>query len=93
MITPEDVEEFTAKRFDIDCKWLSGNCYYFALILKERFGGEIYYDPIEGHFFLKTFIGNFDYNGSYTPNSEIKLESIKEKDPLWYNRLLEDCIL
>ena len=27
-----------------------GYCYYFAVILQERFGGEILYDPIEGHF-------------------------------------------
>ena len=93
MITSNDVEKFIAERFDTDCKWLSGNCYYFALILKERFGGEIYYDPIEGHFFLKNFIGNFDYNGIYKPTDEIKLENIKFKDPIWYSRLLKDCIL
>jgi len=28
----------------------NGYCYYFAIILQERFGGEILYDPIEGHF-------------------------------------------
>jgi len=30
--------------------FLSGYCYYFALILQSRFGGEILYDPVEGHF-------------------------------------------
>ena len=28
----------------------SKNCYYFAMILKDRFNGEIYYDVINGHF-------------------------------------------
>ena len=36
-----------------DSHWLSGNCYYFAAILKDRFLTEnptIYYDVIHGHF-------------------------------------------
>lgn len=93
MLVPNDIKKFIDDRFSKDCDWLNGNCYYFSIILKERFGGEIYYDSAVGHFFLKNFIGNFDYNGEYTPVSEIKLEDIKYSDPLWYGRLLKDCIL
>lgn len=31
------IEEFINRRFPNDCNWLSGNCYYFAIILKDRF--------------------------------------------------------
>lgn len=87
-----DILRFINKRFPNDCNWTSGNCYYFAIILKDRFGGEIYYDPVNGHFFLKIDDTNYDYNGVYTPFNEYKLKDIKLSDPLWYDRLVNDCI-
>lgn len=89
----EEIIEFIKRRFPIDNSWSNGNCYYFALILQKRFGGELYYDSIVGHFFLKNSIGNFDYNGKYEPKSEHKLEDIKKDDLLWYERLVKYCIL
>lgn len=39
-----EVTEFIHRRFPDDCNWTSGNCYYFAVILQARFGGEkLYY--------------------------------------------------
>ena len=34
----DEVIEFIKRRFPTDSNWLSGNCYYFAKILQERFG-------------------------------------------------------
>ena len=84
--------EFIHRRFDTDCKWTEGNCYYFAVMLKDRFGGEIYYDSALGHFFLKIDNLNYDYWGLFDSISEHKFEMIKTSDPTWYNRLHRDCI-
>lgn len=84
--------EFIHRRFNVDCHWLDGNCYYFSIILKERFGGEVYYDSTLGHFFLKIGKLNYDYNGLYEPISEQKLSMIKSSDATWYERLHRDCI-
>ena len=87
-----DVLEFISRRFPDDCNWLSGNCYYFAVILKDRFGGEIFYDPVDGHFFLKIDGVNYDYSGIYTQTKECQLRDIEQSDPLWHSRLINDCI-
>ena len=43
--------------------FMSGNCYYFALILKERFYGTIYYLPIANHFVCKIDKDYYDITG------------------------------
>jgi hypothetical protein len=60
-----NVIEFINRRFKSDCKWKNGNCYYFALILKDRFNGEIYYDVIDGHFVCKIEDKYYDWEGIY----------------------------
>jgi hypothetical protein len=79
------------KRFNDD-KWLTGNCYYFAIILKERFNGIIYYDVINSHFI--TLIDNifYDFNGITIPDKPIKWDSFKEYDYIQYNRILKEII-
>ena len=43
----DEVLEFIRRRFLQDCHWRDGNCYYFALILKDRFPeSRIVYDAI-----------------------------------------------
>ena len=32
-----EIIEFINRRFKLDCNWTNGNCYYFALILADRF--------------------------------------------------------
>lgn len=89
----ERIVNFIKKRFSTDCKWLTGNCLWFAIILKERFEDlSIYYLPIEGHFVVG-YLGNFfDWTGKITPKEiPIPFEEIKRVDPLWYDRLLRDC--
>ena len=74
----EDIIDFINRRFPNTDKsnsnWLKGNCYYFALILKDRFiNSEIYYDVIHGHFV--TLIGDclYDASGLYYKLSETEL--------------------
>lgn len=79
------------KRFT-DNKWVTGNCYYFAIILKERFNGIIYYDVINSHFI--TLIDNiyYDFNGIIIPDKPIKWDSFKEYDYIQYNRIIKEII-
>lgn len=62
----DSVLEFIHRRFPnsfySDSKWMNGNCYYFSVILKERFSGVIFYDVIHGHFL--TLINHCFYDAS-----------------------------
>ena len=88
------VEEFIRRRFPIDNRWLDGNCYWFAAILAHRFPQlDIYYLPIEGHFVAGDGEIFYDWLGRKNLN-EIpqKLDTIRTQDPIWYSRLVRDCI-
>ena len=89
-----EVNNFLERRFQIDCKWTDGNCYYFALILRERFGGEIYYVPVEGHFVCKIGEKYYDFHGECSRfySKPVTLEKIAKDDINWYNRIWKDCI-
>ena len=76
----EEVLEFIKRRFPIDCKWTDGNCYWFAKILAERFGMQIYYLPIVGHF-VAGFDSDgkfYDYNGVFNVTKEDKAQMLKQ---------------
>ena len=94
MSVEEKVNEFIQRRFPKDSNWTSGNCYYFALILSKTFNGEIYYDPIEGHFVSKIEELFFDYLGKYNKSDQdlISFEDIRKTDSNWYSYLIRDCI-
>lgn len=97
MKSDDKVLDFIHKRFDKDCHWLDGNCYYFAVILKERFNdGEIYYNAVDGHFLFRHGGYLYDFKGrhEFDKNSTelIVLKQLKE-DASWYGRIRRDCIL
>ena len=57
-----EIRKFIYNRFPYDNNWLDGNCYYFAIILKERFPeGKIIYDVSDGHFLVRIEDVYFDY--------------------------------
>ena len=91
----DNVLDFIANRFQIDCDWTSGNCYYFAKILEARFpGGTIYYDVIDRHF-IYGYKGNYyDYNGIVEMNGRklVAWNRFKEYDINVYKRVIRDCI-
>lgn len=87
------VLDFIQRRFPTDCNWLTGNCYYFAQILKERFSGEIWYDPIEGHFVTKIENEFYDWSGIRKFDYELyKWNDYWKIDYLHMERILRDCI-
>lgn len=74
----EDVIEFISnfiERYpdELTDTFLNGFCYYFAIILKERFGGSIFYCPDIVHF--STLIDGrlYDITGL-----------VKDDDLVWY---------
>ena len=68
----ESIEFFIKyfKHFDnnniLERTFLYGYCYYFAIILKERFNGDILYDINEGHFLTKIDDCLYDIRGNVT---------------------------
>ena len=98
----KEVLDFIRRRFrDYDCNWTNGNCYYFAVILAERFrdeGATIYYDTVDGHFICKIDDVFYDWNGALTFEDEyiekyiMKWSDLCDKDPLWRDRIIRDVI-
>lgn len=95
-----NITEFISRRFGNGCNWLCGNCYYFAVILKDRFPElKIVYLPVRGHFMSEDNNGFlYDYEGKhikddFLDDQIVPLEEIKETDSLLYNRLVRDCML
>jgi len=94
MMKKTKIIEFIKRRFPIDCNWTNGNCYYFALILQSRFGGEIYYDVIQGHFVTKINNEFYDYTGkiNFKNRTLINWNNFDDYDHLQKNRIIRDCI-
>lgn len=92
----EEVLNFIQRRFKKDCDWTNGNCYYFAIILKDRFPqGNIYYNVIECHFVFKYQDNYFDWNGLYSANKNILIQwdNFEEFDSLQKERIIRDCVM
>lgn len=91
-----EVLDFINKRFKKDCDWLTGNCYYFTLILKDRFPeGHIYYDVINGHFVFAYKCYIYDWTGiiKNVDGILIRWEDFNSYDPLQRERIVRDCIM
>ena len=92
----DKILEFIQRRFMNDCNWVDGNCYYFAIILKDRFPeGKIFYDIINGHFVFKYQDNVYDWNGIYNSEEEflVDWENFDEYDSLLKKRIIRDCVL
>lgn len=78
---------------ELEYVFTSGNCYYFAVILKEHFNGEIYYLPIENHFICKIDKEYYDITGKAKFNEKpYKWSELETYDNLLYRRIIRDCI-
>lgn len=80
--------------YALESCFTNGNCYHFALLLEALYGGIILYDQVDGHFI--SFIDGcyYDITGRIEPVSKaIEFDSeLRDSDPLWFNRLLRDCV-
>lgn len=94
------VLDFIKRRFPVDNNWLTGNCYFFAVILKSRFEeGIILYDVIDGHFV--TMIGGvmYDWSGIVLPEEDetkhfyVEWDKFEDYDELQKQSIIKGCIL
>lgn len=91
-----EVLEFIKRRFKDDCKWLDGNCYYFAIILKDRFPeGMIFYDVQLGHFVFKYYEYYYDWSGIYNCKEDylIPWHLFESYDSSQKKIIERDCIM
>jgi len=72
-----------------------GNCYWFAKILADRFGGIIYYDEVDNHFITKIKDTFYDIMGECTIDSSCTYPWSKYIliEPLNASRVYKYCIL
>lgn len=89
------VLEFIQRRFKNDCNWLDGNCYYFSIILKNRFpDGNIYYDVINGHFIFLYQGIYYDWTGVIELDGcLVEWDKFQEYDSIQKKRIIEACVL
>lgn len=90
-----EVLEFISKRFKNVSDWINGNCYYFAVILKDRFpDGQIYYDVISGHFVFEYNDKFYDHTGIVNSYGRlVKWNEFDMYDSLQKERIIRDCIM
>ena len=88
------ITEFIQRRFKTDNQWLKGNCYYFAVILKDRFpDGVIWYDVIYGHFCFQYGDKYYDWSGEIKPKGVlIQWDVFDEYDSTQKQRIIRYCI-
>lgn len=84
--------------------YLSGNCYWFAVILKERFKDylpKIWYDTLNNHFYTEICGILYDANGAFLPDKNLTIdeynsfyiwEDYKKIDRTHAKRIERDCI-
>lgn len=73
--------------------FLCGACYWFAIMLQKRFGGDIYYLPIANHFLIKINGTFYDAGGVAIPTEEAyPWTSYKYRDEIETKRIVRDCI-
>ena len=71
-----------------------GWCYYFAIMLKARFTGRIYYLPVSNHFVCKIGDLFYDINGIVIPDEDAyPWDEYKYQDILHTQHIIRDCIM
>lgn len=90
------IKEFSSFGDDIIKCFTQGNCYYFSLILLNRFKqGEIFYNEIDNHFAYKDIITNklYDITGEIISNDFISWNNYQSIDKFHCERIINQCIL
>ena len=88
------INDFTKGNRIIIDTFLNGYCYYFSVILLERFGGELYYLPIDNHFIVRIDKVFYDVTGIFDVGGKISYRwcDFVQEEPLEAARIIKDCI-
>lgn len=73
-------------------RFLHGFCYWFAIILRERFNGTIEYNPITNHFATRIGKHLYDASGKISSDGFELWEAYREQDALHTQHIERDCI-
>ena len=71
--------------------FLYGYCFWFSVILANRFYGEIWYLPVENHFVCKIDGNYYDVTGRVQPTNVI-YRWADYPDEIEKARIIKDCI-
>ena len=85
-----EIINFINRRWQNDCNWMNGNCYWFAFILCNRFPDlEIYYCPFEGHFYAGKNNQYYDWHGQHNLDGKklLKFKQRKYKSFIGFKKL------
>lgn len=89
-----EILDFIQRRFPKDGDWTTGNCYWFAVILGNRFFLEKYYQPKKGHFVAGDGHRFYDWTGRVGDAEDdipILYDEMWDTDRTWAARLFRDC--
>ena len=90
----DEVLEFIHRRFPTDSNWCCQNCYFFALILHNVFGGSVWYDVVMGHFITLIDDKYYDWTGVVEPDGYlVEWDKFEEYDSLQYKIIVRDCVM
>lgn len=72
----------------------NSNCFHFAVILKNIFGGNIVYDVDLNHFLLEVQDKYYDITGEVEePFNSYLWGDMEDIDPLEYELVYDSCVL
>lgn len=96
MISVEKFIDNFKRGFDreyLEDVFLNGNCYHFALIIKEMYDGDIVYDPHETHFLTKINDRFYDIRGEVEePMDYYYWSELEEIDYNEYEFIKHNCV-
>lgn len=81
MTIQEYIEDFRSTHDNAVYEYTHGKCMTFALLLENKFGGELIYLPLQAHFVLYLNGKMWDITGNvskvYAKEKRVKLEDVK----------------
>ena len=92
----EFIKEFSFFGKQVRECFTRGNCYWFAFILHERFGGDIMYNDVEGHFACRIKRKLYDITGccdNLYYDSWMSWQNYKTIEPKHSKDIIRDCVL
>ena len=83
------------KKSDVEFVFTNGDCYWFSVILIQRFGGEAYYLRVRNHFITKIDGRYYDITGEITDFDEepVSWTYMQETEPKWAERIYYCALL
>lgn len=89
----KEIKDFIREFSSEEKFFTEGKCFWFAVILKVRFGGKIKYHPVDNHWATEIDGVLYDVTGSIDSVGFEDWPGRFKEDTTYYNRLISQCIL